>query len=164
MTAFSVTPRQNPADSFYKIFHLMEDLREKTSNNSDSFHPDEVYKGLWEVETILRRLERRFSELERSVSALASLRLTEKQHRILRWLSENNEKETVYTRMVDEISRQFNMPESTARWNLRILRETALLEAGDKRNKGIPVRLTEAGRIALEDLLSVQNLLKNIGQ
>ena len=138
----------------------MKEFRERISNPSDS-SSHEADKTLWEAETILRELEEKFSELERSVSALASLSLTEKQQRILRWLKENNEEEIVYTRMVNAISREFNMPESTARWNLRILREAALLEAGDQANKGIPVKLTEAGRIALE-MISVENLLRNM--
>jgi len=138
----------------------MKEFREKISNPSDSCRL-EAHKTLWEVETILRELEEKFSELERSVSALALLHLTEKQQRILNWLSENNEEEIVYTRMVNIISKEFNMPESTARWNLRILREAALLEAGDQANKGIPVKLTEAGRIALE-MINVENLLRNM--
>lgn len=160
MTVFSIAPRHYPVDSFSRIFRLMEEFKEKVSSPSDSSRL-EAYKTLWEVETILRELEEKFSELEKSISALASLRLTEKQRRILQWLAENNEEETVYTRMVNTISREFEMPESTARWNLKILREAALLEAGDRANKGIPVKLTEAGRIALE-VLTVENLLRNM--
>jgi DNA-binding MarR family transcriptional regulator len=159
VTVFFTAHRQYPVDSFSKVFDLMKEFRERISNSSDS-SSHEADKTLWEVETILRELEERFSELERSVSALALLRLTAKQERILKWLKENNEEEIVYTRMVNVISKEFNMPESTARWNLRILREAALLEAGDRANKGIPVKLTEAGRIAL-DVISVENLLRN---
>ena len=89
-------------------------------------------------------------EIERSLNALTALRLTEKQRRILRLLSESRDRRLVYTQAVNVVSKEFQIPESTARWNLRILRESALLEAGDCQNKGVPIRITEAGRIALQ--------------
>jgi antitoxin (DNA-binding transcriptional repressor) of toxin-antitoxin stability system len=33
------------------------------------------------------------------------------------------------------------------RWNLQGLREANLIRAGDRENKGVPVELTDAGRI-----------------
>ena len=163
MDAFSSAPRDHPTDPFSRLFYLVEKLRKRLSDPSGTTS-DEVRGTLEEVEDILWDLERRFSELERSINALASLRLTEKQRRILRWLGENKEREIVYTRLVDLISREFRMPKSTARWNLRILREAALLEAGDRRNKGLPVRLTEAGRIALLDLSNAEDVIRALDQ
>jgi hypothetical protein len=40
------------------------------------------------------------------------------------------------------------------RWNLRGLREAGVIRAGDKDNKGIPVGLSEMGRV-LADYLCV---------
>jgi DNA-binding transcriptional ArsR family regulator len=127
----------------------MNELREKTSNNLDTFPAKQMIKVFLDVEVILRKLETRFLELEKSITALALLRLSEKQKRILKWLNENSNGDIIYTKLIETISKEFNIPESTARWNLKVLRDTALLEAGDKENKGIPVRITEAGRIAI---------------
>jgi len=136
----------------------MEELKEKVSGSSTSVSRDDVRKTIMELEIAFRRIEDSFSELERSINALALIRLTEKQQSILKWLCGNSEQNTVYTRMIEAVSKEFKIPESTARWNLKVLREVALLEAGDRNNKGIPVRLTEAGRIALEQQLGVRSL------
>jgi len=136
----------------------MEELKEKVSGSSTSVSRDDVRKTLMELEIAFRQIEDSFSELERSINALALMRLTEKQQSILKWLCGNSQQNTVYTRMIEAVSNEFKIPESTARWNLKILREVALLEAGDRNNKGIPVRITEAGRIALEEQLGVRTL------
>ena len=155
---FSAASRPKAASSFSRAYVLVEELKEKVSDSSASVRQEEVERALKELERALKCIEDSFSELERSVNALALTRLTEKQQSILKWLCRNNEEDTVYTRLVEAVSREFKMPESTARWNLKILREVALLEAGDRNNKGIPVRITEAGRIALEEQLRVRNL------
>ena len=155
---FSAAPRPKTTSSFSRAYVLVEELKEKVSDSCAFAHQEEVERALKELERALKRIEDSFSELEKSVNALTLTRLTEKQQSILKWLCRNNEKDTVYTRLVEAVSREFNIPESTARWNMKILREVALLEAGDRNNKGIPVRITEAGRIALEEQLRVRSL------
>ena len=45
-------------------------------------------------------------------------------------------------------------PKSTVRWNLRGLRDAGLIRAGDRENKGIPVGLTELGRLMADYISS----------
>lgn len=153
---FSVAPRPKKDSSFSKAYALIKELEDQVSDSPAS--RGEQDKTLSELRLIVGGIESSFLELERSISALAVMRLTEKQRTILKWLCYKRTQDTVYTRMVEAISEEFRMPESTARWNLKVLREVALLEAGDRNNKGIPVRLTEAGRIALEEELSARSL------
>jgi biotin-(acetyl-CoA carboxylase) ligase len=155
---FSAARRPRKGKSFSNAYVLMEELKEKVSGSSTSVSRDDVRKTLMELEIAFRQIEDSFSELERSINALALMRLTEKQQSILKWLCGNSKQNTVYTRMIEAVSKEFKIPESTARWNLKILREVALLEAGDRNNKGIPVRLTEAGRIALEEQLGARTV------
>ena len=84
----------------------------------------------------------------------SSDRLTEKQRAILRWLGEKYEDKMVYTVLIERLSFELGVPKSTVRWNLRRLREAGVIRAGDKDNKGIPVGLSEMGRI-LADYLCV---------
>ncbi len=106
------------------------------------------------------RLERRIDALEESVRhhisqldnleqalmTAASTRLTVKQRTILSWLVTHSER-PVYTVLIQQLSDELAIPESTVRWNLKGLREAELIRAGTKDNKGIPVSLTAMGRI-----------------
>jgi len=56
--------------------------------------------------------------------------------------------------LIERLSRELGVPRSTVRWNLRGLRETGLIRAGDKENKGIPVELTYMGRVMSEYISS----------
>ncbi len=87
------------------------------------------------------------NRLEQALITAASTKLTEKQRVILRWLMKNDETEAVYTVLIQQLSEELGIPESTVRWNLKGLREAELIKAGDKDNKGIPVSLTDMGRI-----------------
>jgi predicted ArsR family transcriptional regulator len=53
----------------------------------------------------------------------------------------------VYTVLIQQLSDELAIPESTVRWNLKGLREAELIRAGTKDNKGVPVSLTAMGRI-----------------
>ncbi len=55
--------------------------------------------------------------------------------------------ETLYTTLIDKVSEELEIPKSTVRWNLKGLRDSGLIAAGDRDNKGVPVRLTETGRV-----------------
>ena len=49
------------------------------------------------------------------------------------------------TRFAKTISKRMNIPESTAKWNLRVLRDLGLIEAGNHQINRFPLRLTKAG-------------------
>ena len=95
-----------------------------------------------------------FHAMERAFVAAASNRFTEKQRRLLRWLSEEYRERAVYTVLIDRLSEDLDIPKSTVRWNLRRLREAGLIRAGDRDNKGVPVGLTEVGRLVVEHIAS----------
>ncbi len=81
------------------------------------------------------------------LEALAKKRITMKQLNLLSKIEENEG--LLYYRLVDKVSQEQKLPKSTVRWNLTKLREAGLIVAGDKKSKGVPVELTEKGRIAL---------------
>jgi len=88
-----------------------------------------------------------FYAVERALIATASNSFTEKQRTLLRWLSEFSGCGDVYTVLIERLSRDLGIPKSTVRWNLRRLRDSGVITAGDRDNKGIPVELTEMGRL-----------------
>ncbi|MGB9714235.1 MAG: hypothetical protein ACPLZC_04560 [Candidatus Bathyarchaeales archaeon] len=81
------------------------------------------------------------------LEALAKKCITMKQLNLLSKIEENEG--LLYYRLVDKVSQEQKLPKSTVRWNLTKLREAGLIVAGDKKSKGVPVELTEKGRIAL---------------
>ena len=111
-----------------------------------------VMEGLEALQGSLIAHYREFNAMERALAAAASTRFTEKQRVLLRWLAAEYGGGSVYTALIDRMSEDLGIPRSTVRWNLRGLRETGLIRAGDRENKGIPVGLTEAGRLMAECL------------
>jgi DNA-binding MarR family transcriptional regulator len=99
------------------------------------------------LENALRRHITRLNNLEQAFTTAATTKLTDKQRTILHWLTHNYNEKTVYTTLIQRLSDELGIPESTVRWNLKGLRETDLINAGTKDNKGVPVTLTEKGRI-----------------
>ncbi|MBD3205311.1 hypothetical protein GF319_03070 [Candidatus Bathyarchaeota archaeon] len=85
--------------------------------------------------------------MEEALITSATTKLTQKQRIILKWLILQYDGSEVYTNLINKISKDLDIPESTVRWNMRGLREADLIEAGTKDNKGIPVSLTTMGRI-----------------
>jgi DNA-binding transcriptional ArsR family regulator len=81
------------------------------------------------------------------LKALAEKRVTMKQLNFLPKIEENEG--LLYYQLVDKLSQEQKLPKSTVRWNLTKLRQTGLIVAGDRKNKGVLVELTEKGRIAL---------------
>lgn len=65
---------------------------------------------------------------------------------------ENEHSELTLSSYVKEISRLFRIPESTVKWNLRLLRDLHLIEGGAIYRKGIPVKLTYSGLIVVEEI------------
>jgi len=117
---------------------------------ADTISYNRLLKSLDALEESLRVHFKELYALERALMAAASMRLTRKQRLMLRWLVENYRGEEVYTSLIERISEDLGIPKSTVRWNLRGLREAGLIRAGDRENKGIPVRLTERGRMVAE--------------
>jgi len=56
----------------------------------------------------------------------------------------------LFYQLVNKLSVELNVPKSTVRWNLSKLRDSGMITAGNKDAKGIPVKLTEKGEIALQ--------------
>ncbi len=99
------------------------------------------------LEESVRHHYSQLSRLEQALFTTASTKLTEKQCTILRWLTHHYREKAVYTVLIQRLSEELGIPESTVRWNLKGLREADLINAGTKENKGVPVSLTEMGRI-----------------
>ncbi|MEM7821370.1 MAG: hypothetical protein QXX38_00960 [Candidatus Aenigmatarchaeota archaeon] len=66
-------------------------------------------------------------------------------------------KNITITSLLYEISKKHNIPESTLRWNAKKLKELGIIECGDQKNKGIPVKITNLGIIFLNFLKEGEN-------
>jgi DNA-binding MarR family transcriptional regulator len=99
------------------------------------------------LEASVRRHYNQLYQLEQALITAASTKLTEKQCTILEWLTHHYSEKAVYTVLIQRLSEELGIPESTVRWNLKGLRDADLIKAGTKDNKGVPVSLTEMGRI-----------------
>jgi len=114
---------------------------------ADTVSYNRLLKNLDALEASLDLHFRELYALEGALAAAASGSLTGKQRMLLRWLADDYRDEAVYTALIERVSEALGIPRSTVRWNLRGLREAGLIVAGDRENKGVPVRLTERGRI-----------------
>jgi len=94
---------------------------------------------------------------EQALIAAASTSYTEKQRTLIKWLSRWYDEDTIYTVLIERLSKKMDIPKSTIRWNLRGLREAGLILAGDQNNKGVNVELTSMGRLMAEYLHSIEN-------
>ena len=56
------------------------------------------------------------------------------------------------TNLIERLSEKHNIPPSTLRWNLKRLVDSGLIIAGNSKNKGIFVKLTESGKLICEIL------------
>ncbi|MCX6822191.1 MAG: hypothetical protein NTW30_05445 [Candidatus Aenigmarchaeota archaeon] len=64
----------------------------------------------------------------------------------------NNVKYINVTNLVENLSISHDIPPSTLRWNLKKLIELNLIVAGNSKNKGIPVKLTDSGKFVCKIL------------
>ncbi|MEM3899171.1 MAG: hypothetical protein QXD34_05125, partial [Candidatus Bathyarchaeia archaeon] len=55
----------------------------------------------------------------------------------------------LYYQLVNKLSIEQGVPRSTIRWNLNKLRDAGMIITGNKNAKGVPVSLTEKGKILL---------------
>ena len=140
------------------VIAATENLRTELTLNWMGMKSTSSYRRIMEnLETMRESLLQHYKEyytMEQALMEASSDRLTEKQRAILRWLGEKYEDKMVYTVLIERLSFELGVPKSTVRWNLRGLREAGVIRAGDKDNKGIPVGLSEMGRI-LADYLCV---------
>ncbi|MCS7098169.1 MAG: hypothetical protein NZ922_04255 [Candidatus Methanomethyliaceae archaeon] len=90
--------------------------------------------------------------LEESLKKICSRVLTDIQKKILLYIMENEHLELTISSYVKEVSKTLKIPESTAKWNLRLLRDLLLIEGGAIYRKGVPVRLTYSGLIVVEEI------------
>jgi len=83
---------------------------------------------------------------------LALMKLTKRQKKILVELYLNCNGDVTLTSLARELSEKLRLPESTVKWNLRLLRDAGLIQAGSFREKNVPVRLSRAGLVLAEKL------------
>jgi DNA-binding transcriptional ArsR family regulator len=147
-----------PPPELKNVITATENLRTELTLNWMGMKSTSSYRRIMEnLETMRESLLQHYKEyytMEQALMEASSDRLTEKQRAILRWLGEKYEDKMVYTVLIERLSFELGVPKSTVRWNLRRLREAGVIRAGDKDNKGIPVGLSEMGRI-LADYLCV---------
>ena len=94
-----------------------------------------------------KRLQERLSNYQERIVATVFTNLTSKQKIIIREIANMNGASLTLTAMIGILSKKLDVAPSTIRWNLVALRNTGLISAGNKDNKGIPVRFTEIGRL-----------------
>jgi DNA-binding transcriptional ArsR family regulator len=139
-----------PIPEFSEILQNLRKIKREVSEfgrtNSETDY-NKILKRFDQLEQSILIHSRKLSKLEQALVASANTKLTEKQRTILKWLTLQYEGSEVYTNLINKISNELDIPESTVRWNMRGLREAELIEAGTKENKGIPVSLTTMGRI-----------------
>ena len=139
-----------PTPESKNLLQSLNDLKREVSRFGKT-RPDRIgysrlVKNVDSLEESLKEHYREFYAIEAALEAASSRRLTEKQRTMLRIVAEV-QGETLYTNLIDRVSDELDIPKSTARWNLKGLRDSGLITAGDRDNKGVPVRLTETGRV-----------------
>ena len=139
-------PTPDPKEIIRSIKALKREV-----NRIGSTNPGTEYRRISErldaLEQKIRGQMRQQSHLEQALVTATSTSLTEKQRTILKWLTKHNDEQSLYTTLIQQLSRELCIPESTVRWNLKGLREAELINAGTKYNKGVPVSLTDMGRL-----------------
>lgn len=128
------------------IKSIKRDISEFSQTKSRNDY-NKIIKRFDQLEQSILRHSKQVNRMEESLVTSATTNLTKKQRIILKWLILQYDGSEVYTNLINKISKDLDIPESTVRWNMRGLREADLIEAGTKENKGIPVSLTTMGRI-----------------
>jgi len=141
-----VKPTPDPREIIRNIKTLKREVT-RIGDANPSAEYSQITRRLDALEQSVRRHMRQLSNLEQAFMTAACTNLTEKQRTILRWLITHYDEQTVYTALIQQLSQELDIPESTVRWNLKGLREAELINAGTKHNKGVPVSLTAMGRI-----------------
>jgi hypothetical protein len=115
------------------------------------------------VEAILKSIRRtlecaseKIFVLEEVLEILMKKRLNMKQFELLLKIEEYEG--LLYYQLIDKLSEEQRLPKSTVRWNLNRLRSAKMIITGDKNNKGVPVQLTEKGKMVV---LALKNGKRN---
>jgi DNA-binding MarR family transcriptional regulator len=139
-----------PTPESKNLIQSLNDLKRELSRfgktNPDRIGYNRLVKNVDSLEESLKEHYRELYAMEGALEAASVRRLTEKQRMMLRIVAEV-QGETLYTTLIEKVSEELNIPKSTVRWNLKGLRDAGFIAAGDRDNKGVPVRLTETGRI-----------------
>ena len=139
-----------PTPEFKNIIQSLHDLKREVSrlgrNNTDRIAFNRVLKNVDSLEESIKNHYHELNALQRTLESTSVKGLTEKQRLMLQMIAEV-EGETIYTVLIDRLSEDLSVPRSTVRWNMKGLREAGLIHAGDKETKGIPVSLTDTGRM-----------------
>ncbi|MBI2112209.1 hypothetical protein HYT52_01605 [Candidatus Woesearchaeota archaeon] len=85
-------------------------------------------------------------ELVKTLQLLAEERLTAKQKKILEYVSVMSDSVTV-TSLVHTLTDVLRCSQSAVWNNLRPLKKAGILSYGDANRKGIPVKMTQIGRV-----------------
>ena len=134
------------------ILQSLNDLKREVCKFG-STHPDKLaynrlVKNVDDLEVSLKNQHKELTAMERILETSQERRLTDKQRIMIKIVAEL-EGNALYTKLIERISAELSIPKSTVRWNLKGLRDAGFIAAGDRNNKGIPVRLTEMGQILL---------------
>jgi DNA-binding MarR family transcriptional regulator len=156
-----IKDKTNQIPEFSNIIESLTQLKIEVARfryqTRDEVYHNKLFKKIDTLEESIYSHFKELSNIEQLFMMAASAKLTKKQIVILRWLVEHHQEKTVYTVLIQEISRELEIPKSTVRWNLKGLRDADLIKAGDKNNKGIPVALTPMGRIMADYALSMSD-------
>ena len=125
---------------------LKRELSRFGKTNPDKIGYNRLVKNVDILEESLKEHYRELYAMEGALEAASARKLTEKQRMMLQIVAKV-QGETLYTTLIDRVSEQLDIPKSTVRWNLKGLRDAGLIAAGDRDNKGVPVRLTETGTV-----------------
>ena len=125
---------------------LKAEIRRFGKTNTNAISYNRLRKNVDDLEESLRLHYMEWDAMNQMLQTASERKLTDKQRAMLQFISEANSSQ-LYTTLIDRLSVEMGIPQSTVRWNLKGLRDAGLIQAGDRDNKGIPVRLTEKGRI-----------------
>ena len=152
MCIFSSPKKElNPTPELGEILRNIQEIKTEIAKLSTQATPqpnlENLLQTLQRLEEKVRLHRNRLHQLDKALQAAAQTRLTPKQQTILEWLTTKYREKEVYTNLIKQLSKELGIPESTVRWNLNRLREAQLIHAGTKDHKGVPVTLTQTGRI-----------------
>ena len=82
----------------------------------------------------------------RNLGIVIARALNKNQIKILEELANDGYYITV-TNFLQTLSEKEKIPLSTLRWNVKVLEDLGLITCGNSKNKGIPVKLTDTGRL-----------------
>ncbi len=140
---YITTGFENFVTAFNQLKHEINSLKEQ----SVEIEYNRILKNLDNLEQSVEKHYTDLFQLEKTLETICHNKLTEKQRTILKWLNLNKECKTIYTNLICRLSEELSIPKSTLRWNLKGLRESGMIKACDKNNKGLPVELTTKGKI-----------------